>query len=74
MKPSEIIMVVVGFFLLAIMAPIGLSYLYSINSTFNATGTASTYSAVFTIWSVLLPVMFLIGVAFYFIPKMKGNE
>lgn len=65
-----IIYTIVGFVLVAIMTPIGLNYLYTINSTFNATGTASTYAAVYTIFNVLLPVLYIIGAALYFVPKM----
>lgn len=69
----EVILTIVGFFLLCVMAPIGLTYMASINSTFNATGTAATYSAVYTIFSVLLPILFIIGAALHFIPKFKGG-
>ncbi len=66
---SQIIMIVVGFVLAAIATPVAMNYLVSINSTFNVTGTAATYSAVYTIFSVLLPVLYMIGVAIHFIPR-----
>lgn len=72
MSAHEIIYVIIGFVLVAIMTPIGMNYLVSINSTFNVSGTASTYSAVYTIFSVLLPVLYIVGVALYFIPKLRS--
>lgn len=66
---STAVLVVIGFVIMAVATPVALNYLYSINSTFNTTGTAATYSAVFTIFSVLLPVLYMIGVALYFVPR-----
>jgi len=70
---NQIIMVVIGFVIAAIATPVAMNYLVSINSTFNVTGTAATYSAVYTIFSVLLPVLYMIGVALYFVPRGKSK-
>ena len=66
---QQIVGVIIGFVIAAITTPVAMTYLVSINSTFNVTGVAATYSAVFTIFSVLLPVLYMIGVAIYFIPR-----
>jgi hypothetical protein len=66
---QQIVGVIIGFVIAAITTPVAMNYLVSINSTFNVTGTAATYAAVFTIFSVLLPVLYMIGVAIYFIPR-----
>lgn len=68
---KQIVGLIVGFILVALSTPIALNYLYSINSTFNVTGTAATWAPVFTIFSVLLPVLYIIGAAIKFIPHGK---
>jgi hypothetical protein len=67
----QVVGIIVGFVVVAISTPVAFNYLYSINSTFNASGTAATYSAVFTIFSILLPVLYMIGVAIKFVPHGK---
>jgi len=71
---QDIIEIAIGFVLAAIVTPVSMNYLVTINSTFNVTGTAATYSAVYTIFSVLIPVLYMIGVAFYFIPKWRSGQ
>ena len=74
-NPSTIIGVIVGFLLVVIITPIGMNYLASINSSFNVTGTAATWAPVFTMFNVLLPVLYIVGMALYFVPKLgKGGE
>lgn len=66
---TQIVGIVIGFVVSAIATPVAMNYLASINSTFNVTGIPATYSAVFTIFSVLLPVLYMIGIAIYFVPR-----
>jgi hypothetical protein len=66
---GQIVGLVIGFVVCAVATPVAMNYLVSINSTFNVTGVAATYSAVFTIFSVLLPVLYIIGVAIHFVPR-----
>lgn len=66
---QQIVGIIIGFVVCAIATPVAMNYLVSINSTFNVTGTAATYAPVFTIFSVLLPVLYMIGVAIYFVPR-----
>lgn len=67
---SEIILAAVGFLLVAILTPIGMTQVVGTNSTFGATGTAATYAAVYTLFTVLVPILYIIGCALYFIPKI----
>lgn len=57
-----IIMMAVGFLLVAIMAPI------AINEIANAT-TTGWGSAVVTIFTILLPIIFIIGIAVRYVPR-----
>ena len=77
---ASIVGLIIGLFVLAIALPIAFDYLYSVNATFNATNssgsgsfmTASNYAAVYTVFSILMPVLVMIGAVLYFIPKGKG--
>jgi uncharacterized RDD family membrane protein YckC len=71
---GELIAVAAGFIMLAIVFPIGMGILTSVNSTFGVAGTAATYASVYTIFTVLLPVIYLIGAAVHFIPKIGKQE
>ena len=51
---KEVIGIAIGFVLVTLVTPVSMAYLASINSTFNVTGVAATYSAVYTIFSILL--------------------
>jgi hypothetical protein len=77
-SPKDIILTIIGFLLVAVMTPVGANYLFAVNSTFNLTGTtapsAATYAAVYTMFNVLLPVLYIIGVALYFIPRIGKGE
>lgn len=70
-KAQDIIMAAVGFLLVAILTPMGMTTIVSTNSTFNQTGVAATYAAVYTIFTILVPILYLIGCALYFIPKIR---
>lgn len=72
-KASDVILAAVGFLLVAILTPMGMTTIVATNSTFNQSGTAATYSAVYTIFTVLVPILYLIGCALYFIPK-RGSD
>jgi len=81
-RPSQIIAVIVGFILVVVITPIGMNYLYGINSTFsvvaaNGSGsftTAATWAPVFTMFNILLPVLYIVGVALYFVPKIGKSD
>lgn len=73
----EVILAAVGFLLVAILTPIGMTYITATNSTFGGNSTqvpggAATYAAVYTIFTILLPVLYIIGAALHFIPKLKS--
>jgi hypothetical protein len=60
---KEIVLSAVAFVLVAILTPMAMKVLVE-------TSTVSWNASVVTIWQVLLPVMFIIGAALYFIPKI----
>jgi small-conductance mechanosensitive channel len=64
-SPAAIIIMAIGFLLLGILTPIAMTQIITACST--TWGTAT-----FTIFTVLLPILFLVGVAIRFIPK--GGE
>jgi len=61
---SNIVMLAIGFFLVAILAPIAMNEI----ATANTTGWSP---AVVTIFTVLLPILFIIGIAIHYIPGKK---
>ena len=61
---GTIVMLAVGFLLVAILTPIGMTEVVGANTT----GWASSVKTIFT---VLLPILYIIGVALYYIPKGK---
>jgi len=68
---KEIILLAVGFLLVAILTPIGMTILVATNATFGGAGaTAATYASAYTIFTILLPVLYIVGAALYFIPKI----
>lgn len=72
----EIIYAAVGFFLAVIITPIGMTYIVATNSTFGGNSTqvpggAATYSAVYSIFTILVPVLYMIGLGLHFIPKLR---
>lgn len=69
---KDLILAAVGFILIAILTPIGMSIIVGTNSTFGVSGTAATYASVYTMFTVLIPVLYIIGAALYFIPKFKS--
>jgi Na+-driven multidrug efflux pump len=68
----DIVMAAVGFILITIMTPIGMAIVVATNSTFGvSTATAaSTWASVYTLFTVLLPVLYIVGAAIFFIPKI----
>jgi hypothetical protein len=66
----DIIMAAIGFVLVSIMTPIGMAIVVATNTTFGASGTAATYASVYTMFTVLCPVLYIIGAAIHFIPKI----
>ena len=60
----SIILLAVGFLLAAILTPIAMEQITSANTTgWNA--------AVKTIFTVLLPILYIIGAALYFVPRTQ---
>ena len=62
----DVVLMAVSFFLVAILGPI------AIGTIANAT-TANWNASVITIFQVLLPVVWVIGVAIKYIPKRVGK-
>lgn len=63
---KEIILISVAFVLIAVMVPIGMTQVLAANTT-------GWDASVKTIFVTLLPVIFIIGAALYFIPRLgKG--
>ena len=70
-SPKELITFAIGFLLIAILTPIGMTQInngpYAPNASWNA--------AVTTIFQTVLPILYIIGSALYFIPKIgKGGD
>lgn len=63
---NEIIYAAIGFILLTILVPIGMSIVVG-------TSTTSWNSAVVTMFQVLVPILYIIGCALYFVPKFSGR-
>ncbi len=61
---ETVILVVIGFFVAAILLPPALTQIYSAS-------TSGWNSAVVTIFQVLLPVLAVIGIALYFLPRLR---
>lgn len=59
---SEIVMLAVGFLLVAILTPIAMTELVGANTT-------GWQASVVTIFSTLLPVLYIVGVAIRYIPR-----
>jgi len=66
---QSIIMIVVGFFVFAILAPIGLTAIYGVS----AANQSAWGTTIWTIFSVLFPILFLVGVAIRYVPRGKGE-
>lgn len=66
-SPRDVIYAVIGFILVAILTPIGMGQIIvGYNTSWNA--------AVITIFSVVLPLLYVIGAALHFIPKIGGGD
>ena len=61
---QDIVMLAVGFFLVAILGPMALNEVFGANTT----GWTSTVK---TIFQTLLPILWVIGCAIYFIPRSR---
>lgn len=57
-----IVMLAVGFLLVAILTPIAMDEIVGANTT-------GWESSVTTMFSVLLPILYIIGIALYYIPR-----
>jgi hypothetical protein len=70
----DIILTAVGFLLVVIMTPIGMTIIAGTNGTFGGAGTGAvgpvTYLSAYTLFSILLPVLYIVGAALYFIPHI----
>ena len=62
-NPRDIVLTAIGFVLVAILTPIGMDQV----------GTSSNWtkwqSSVATIFTIILPIVYIIGAALYFLPK-----
>jgi hypothetical protein len=67
----DVILLAIGFMLVTILTPIGMNYIATTNGSFNVTGTVGPWSTPYTMFTVLLPVLYIIGAAVYFIPKIN---
>lgn len=63
---ETVILVVIGFFVAAILVPPALTQIYSAS-------TSGWNSAVVTVFQILLPILAVIGIALYFLPKIRGD-
>lgn len=64
LSPRDAITMAISFFLAAVVLPIGLTEVYGANTTgWNA--------AVITIFTVLFPILAVVGLAMYWIPKAR---
>ena len=59
---GEIVMLAIGFLLVAILTPIGMNELVGANTT-------GWESSVKTIFSTLLPILYIVGVAIRYVPR-----
>lgn len=59
---GEIILLAIGFFLVALLTPIAMDQVVAANTT-------SWGAAVKTIFTILLPILYIIGVAVRYVPK-----
>jgi len=66
LKVEDIIMMAIGFFLIAILGPMALNEVFGANTT----GWTATVK---TIFQTLLPILWVIGCALYFIPRRGGG-
>ncbi len=64
---NEVIYAAIGFFLCVIVTPIAMGQ-------FVATSTSGWDTATVTVFQVLVPVMYMIGMAMHFIPKLGGGK
>jgi hypothetical protein len=67
---NDVVIMAVSFLLVAILGPIAIGTIANLTAT-NATGTWNP--AVITMFQVLLPILWVIGVAIKYIPKAKGE-
>ena len=64
---NKVVELSIGLFIAGVMIPIGLQAI----STANVTGVDATVATVFTL---LLPILAIIGLVLYFIPKIRGGD
>ena len=63
---QEIVGLAIGFFLVGILGPIALGEIFNANTT----GWNNT---VITVFQTLLPVLFVIGVAIRYVPRLRSE-
>jgi len=64
---GTIVILAVGFLLTAVLTPIGMDQVVGANTT----GWASSVK---TIFQTLLPILYIVGVAIYYIPARGGEK
>lgn len=77
-KIQDVIMLVVSLVVMGILLPIGLAYIGSAGSTTvlvngaNVTLSNAVDPAVITLLTILVPIVAVVGLLMYFIPKMRN--
>jgi len=79
LEMSQVILIAIALIVIAIILPIGLAYIGSAGSV-NVTladGSITTLAeavdpAVITLLTILLPILVVIGIIMYFIPRSKA--
>ena len=64
---ETVVYLVIALFVAAILLPPALTQIYSASTT-------GWNSATVTVFQVLLPILAVIAIALYFIPKVRGRE
>ncbi|MEM3846656.1 MAG: hypothetical protein QXU98_13255 [Candidatus Parvarchaeota archaeon] len=74
-KISTIVYMVIGLFVAAILLPLAITPLETMNTNPMVNGSHVLFNpAVVTVVEVLLPVLAIIFLALYFMPKIRGGE
>jgi len=70
MSASTVVTLTVAFLLVAILTPIAMNEI----AKYNSTSAANWQGSVLTIFTILLPIIFIIGVAIKFIPSTGATK
>jgi hypothetical protein len=64
---NKVVELSIGLFIAGVMIPIGLQAI----ATANITGVDATVATVFTL---LLPILAILGLVLYFVPRLRGGD